>query len=85
MERVLGLERDSGALRADSGRKIRMEREAKGSMWMSFVATPSAKEGLAAATTSSGRVVIPNESECWEEVWIRFCKRCFKRNLKNTL
>jgi len=62
-----------------------MEREVKGSMWMSLVATPSVKDGLAAATDSSGRVVTPNGSECCEEVWIRFCKRCFKRNLKNTL
>lgn len=72
-------------MRADSGRKIRMEREVKGSMWMSLVATPSEKEGFAGATDSSGRVVTPNGSEGSEVVWIRLCRRCFKRNLKNTL
>lgn len=73
--------------RADSGRKMRTEREVKGSMWMSLVATPSVNKGFGGETDSSGRVVTPNGSDEEEESsdWIRFCKRCFKRNLKNTL
>ena len=75
----------SGSESADSGRNIRTEREVKVSMWMSLVATPSEKEGLAAATDSSGREVTPNGSDSSGGAWIRFCKRCFNRNLKNTL
>jgi hypothetical protein len=79
------LELGSGFDKADSGRKIRIEREVKESMWMSFVATPSVKDGFDDAVDSSGREVIPNGSESSDGVWIRVCKRCFNRNLKNTL
>lgn len=79
------MESGSGGARAESGRKIRMEREVKGSMWMSLVATPSVKEGFGAATDSSGREVTPNGSGPSGVDWIRVCKRCFNRNLKNTL
>lgn len=79
------LESGSGGVRAESGRKIRIEREVKGSIWMSLVATPSVNEGFGAKTDSSGRVVTPNRLESSCGVWIRFCNRCFKRNLKNTL
>lgn len=43
----------------ESGRKTRMERAEKGSMWMSLVATPSVKDGFAGATGSSRREVTP--------------------------
>lgn len=74
-------------LRADSGRKMRTEREVRGSMWMSLVATPSVNKGFGGETDSSGRVVTPNGSDEdeMESDWIRFCRRCFKRNLKKTL
>lgn len=82
---MLLFESGSGGLRAESGRKIRIVKEVKGSIWISFVATPSVKEGLAAATVSSGRDVTPNGLDSSGGDWIRFCNRCFKRNLKNTL
>ena len=43
-----------------------MERDVKGSMWMSLVATPSVKEGFEAVMDSSGRDVTPNgfDSSC---------------------
>ena len=59
-------EYDSGEVREVSGRKILMERDVKGSMWMSLVATPSVKEGFEAVMDSSGRDVTPNgfDSSC---------------------
>ena len=46
----------------ESERKIQRAREVKGSMWISWVATPSVKEGLAAAMDSSrGREVTPKD------------------------
>lgn len=67
-----------------------MDTAVRGSMWMSFVATPSVKEGLTAAIDSSGREVTPKELvvlliSSVGFSWMRFCKRCLRRNLKNTL
>ncbi|MED6199665.1 hypothetical protein PIB30_078047 [Stylosanthes scabra] len=59
-----GVKRTSlGGVSSDSGRKIRIEREVKESMWMSLAATPSVKEGLAAATDYLCRVLTPNALE----------------------
>lgn len=63
-----------------------MERVERGSStWISLVATPSEKVGLAAATASSGREVTPEGSASYEEAWIRLWSRCFTVNLKKTL
>ena len=59
-----------------------------GSMWMSLVATPSVKDGFAAATDSSDRVETPKGSgdalsSGGDEM--RFWRRCLRRSLKKTL
>ena len=51
---------------------------------MSLVATPSVKEGFAAATDSSDRVETPKGSgEGGDEM--RLWRRCLRRSLKKTL
>lgn len=78
-----------GEERAVLGRKIRREREVKGSMWMSLVATSlPVKLGLAPATDSSGRETTPKVLKLGfsgREESIRVCNRRLKRNLKSTL
>lgn len=66
-----------------SGRNIRTERQDDGSIWMSLVATPSVKEGLAAAMVSSGRDVTPKEVLVVK--WMRLCKRRLSINLNKRL
>jgi len=63
---------------AVSGRKIRRDREEKGSTCMSLVATPSENDGLLAAMDSLGREVMPNGLGLVDSgVSMRLCRRCF--------